>query len=153
MKMSFRMALPCAALFAISACSTMSTISSPHPGTTVSIQQHELSLPARQNLKGTSFGNYEFKAVDGDAPPFYGILPLKFKGGRLAADIVLFAPAAFFNLRGAFPYYDFDVARSVIRYKLHETDTWSEYRPKPEEAARAQNYFNAKTAKERDKAG
>jgi hypothetical protein len=128
----------------LGACSSLSTISSTHPGTVVSVQGKTLDLPAKQSLKGTSFGNYEFKAVDADAPPFYGILPLKFKGGHLAVDIILFAPAAFFNLREVFPFYEIDVKDGVIRYKEKATDVWTEYKPKPEEAARAQNYFNAR---------
>lgn len=130
----------------LAACSTLSTISSTHKGTIVSIQEKTLDLPAKQNLKGTSFGNYEFKAVDADAETFYGILPLKFKGGHLAADIILFAPAAFFNLREVFPLYEIDVQNGVIRYKEKATDVWIEYKPKPEESARAQNYFNARAA-------
>jgi len=135
------------AIVAVSACSTMSTISSPQAGTVVSIEDKQLTLPAQEKLKGTSFGNYEFKAVQGDAPPFYGILPMKFKGGHLAVDIIFFAPAAFFNLRDAFPFYEIDVEKGVIRYRQRASDNWSEYRPKPEEAARAQNYFSAKAQK------
>ena len=146
MKSGIRGVAVLAAVAVVSACSTMSTISSKQPGTVLTIQDKKLDLPAQQNLKGTSFGNYEFKAVDGDAPPFYGILPMKFKGGHLAADIILFAPAAFFNLREAFPFYEIDVTGGVIRYKLKASDVWTEYKPKPEEAARAQNYFNAKAA-------
>ena len=144
---SLRGVAVCIGAIGISACSTLSTISSPDPGTVVSIQEKRLDLPAQQNLKGTSFGNYEFKAVDGDAPPFYGVLPMKFKGGHLAVDIIFFAPAAFFNLREAFPYYEIDVKQNLIRYKLRANDAWSEYRPKPEEAARARNYFGSKAAK------
>ncbi len=132
----------------LGACSTLSTISSAQPGTVVQIQEKNLELPAKQNLKGTSFGNYEFKAVDANDPPFYGILPLKFKGGHLAADIILFAPAAFFNLRQAFPFYEIDVKDGMIRYKNKATDVWIDYRPKPEESAHAQNYFNARAAQQ-----
>ena len=128
----------------LGACSSLSTISSSRPGTVVSVQSKTLDLPAQQSLKGTSFGNYEFKAVDTDAAPFYGILPMRFKGGHLAADIILFAPAAFFNLREVYPFYEIDVKDGLIRYKNKETDVWTEYKPKPEEAARAQNYFNAR---------
>jgi len=133
-----------AAALAMGACSTMSSISSKQPGTVMSIQDKKFDLPVQQNLKGTSFGNYEFKAVGADAPPFYGVLPMKFKGGHLAVDIILFAPAAFFNLREAFPFYEIDVKDGVIRYKMKATDVWTEYKPKPEESARAQNYFNAR---------
>jgi hypothetical protein len=129
----------------ISACSSMTTISSPDSGTTFALKDKTLSLPVSQDMKGTSFGNYEFRATETGSEPFYGILPLRFKGGHLAADIILFAPAAFFNLREAFPFYDIDVKNGVIRYKNKATDGWIEYKPKPKEAARAQNYFNAKT--------
>ena len=144
MKQAIRGLAVAMAVAAMCACSSMSTISSKQAGTALTLQDKKFDLPSQQNLKGTSFGNYEFKAVSADAPPFYGILPMKFKGGHLAVDIILFAPAAFFNLREAFPFYEIDVKDGVIRYKLKSTDVWTEYKPKPEETARAQNYFNAK---------
>lgn len=67
----------------------------------------------------------------------YGILPLAFKGGHLALDILFFAPATMFNLRGAFPFYQVDVADGVIRYKDSRDAPWMEYHPKSEEIARA----------------
>ncbi len=125
----------------LAACSSMTTISSTRPGTQLAVKEKRLALPAHENMKGTSFGNYEFKAVDDGFDPFYGILPLSFKGGHLAADIILFAPGAFFNLRAAFPFYEIDVGKGVIRYRKTEQEAWNEYRPKPEEAARARTYF------------
>lgn len=130
----------------ISACSAMTTISSPHAGTTLALKDKTASLPLSQNMKGTSFGNYEFKAVDAGSEPLYGILPLRFKGGHLAVDIILFAPAAFFNLREVFPYYEVDVSQGVIRYKNAPNEGWTEYKPKPEEAARARTYFETKSS-------
>jgi hypothetical protein len=135
-----------AALFAVvmvSACSSMATITSPNTGTMVVLRDETLVLPAKQNIKGTSFGNYEFKATDPtSSEPLYGILPLQMKGGHMAADILLFAPAMFFNLRGAFAYYEIDARNGVIRYKNAAGDSWNEYKPKPEEAARARSYFD-----------
>lgn len=135
-----------AASLLLGACSSLTTVSSTQQGTVVSIRDKNLTLPASQNLKGTSFGNYEFKAVDAEAPPLFGILPLKFKGGHLAVDIILFAPAAFFNLREVFPFYQIDTKNGVIRYREKASDVWVEYKPKPEESVRAQNYFNAMAA-------
>ena len=128
----------------ISACSSMTTISSPKDGTTLLLKDRSVSLPYHENMKGTSFGNYAFKAVDDGAEPFYGILPLKFKGGHLAVDILLFAPAAFFNLREVFPFYEIDVGNGVIRYKTSPNEGWTEYRPKPEEVAHARSFFDNK---------
>lgn len=146
MNLRFKNILMVAGTFLIGACSTLSTISSTQSGTVVSIRDKNLDLPVTQSLKGTSFGNYEFKAVDADAPPFFGILPLKFKGGHLAVDIILFAPAAFFNLREVFPFYEIDVKDGIIRYKSAKADVWIDYKPKPEESARSQSYFNTKTS-------
>jgi|SRR5438445_88283 len=124
----------------------MATISSRDPDTTLLVKGQVVKLPVTQSIKGTSFGNYEFKAVETGVDPFYGILPLKFKGGHLAADIILFAPAAFFNLREAFAFYEIDVKNNVIRYKSKKEDAWVEYRPKAEEAARAKTFYDGSGA-------
>ncbi|MGA9420998.1 MAG: hypothetical protein WBW61_01480 [Rhodanobacteraceae bacterium] len=126
---------------ALGACSTLSRISSPTRGTELHLKDRVVTLPAAVKLKGTSFGNYEFKAVDPGHEPFYGILPLAFKGGHLAVDIIFFAPATLFNLRGAFPFYDIDVENGLIRYKESREDPWREYRPKTIEHDRARDYF------------
>jgi hypothetical protein len=125
---------------ALVACSSMATITAPDAGTRLLVKGKTINLPTTQSMKGTSFGNYEFKATDGDST-FYGILPLKFKGGHLAADIILFAPAAFFKLREAFAYYEIDVKQGVIRYKAKASDPWTEYTPKAEEAAHAKSFY------------
>jgi len=130
----------------ICACSTMTTISSRKDGTTLLLKDRTVQLPYQDKMKGTSFGNYAFKAVDSGADPFYGVLPLKFKGGNLAADIIFFAPAAFFNLREVFPFYDIDVANGVIRYRTVRSEAWIEYKPKPEEIANARSFFENKAA-------
>ena len=130
----------------ICACSSMTTISSRKDGTTLVLNDRTVQLPYQDKMKGTSFGNYAFKAVDSGADPFYGVLPLKFKGGNLAADIIFFAPAAFFNLREVFPFYDIDVANGVIRYRTVRSEAWIEYKPKPEEIANARSFFENKAA-------
>ncbi len=133
----------------LSACSSMTTISSPDAGATLVLRDRTLALPATTQVKGTSFGNYEFKAtassVGAGAEPFYGILPLKLNGGHMAADIILFAPGMFFNLRGAFRFYEVDLGNRVVRYKDDRSDPWLEYKPKPEEEARAREFFTAQS--------
>jgi hypothetical protein len=124
----------------------MTTISSSKDGTTLLLEDRTVSLPYHESMKGTSFGNYAFKAVDDGAEPFYGILPLKFKGGHLAVDIIFFAPAAFFNLREVFPFYEVDVVNGVIRYKTAPNEGWTEYKPKPQEVAHARSFFDNKPA-------
>ena len=144
--MYFRQIALVVLLALVSACSSMTTISSPRAGTTLSLKERTVNLPLTEKMKGTSFGNYQFKAVDDGADRFYGILPLRFKGGHLAVDIILFAPAAFFNLREVFPYYEIDVNQRVIRYKNTETEGWTEYKPKAEEAEHARTFFEVKPA-------
>lgn len=136
-----RLLLAGAILF-MSACTTTTTLSSARQGTVVSLREMTINTPDKKDLKSTSFTNYEFKAVDPDnQEPFYGLLPFQFRGGRLAVDILLFAPGAFLNLRTPFEFYEFDVANKVLRYKSDASETWVEYVPKPEEVARAQAYF------------
>ena len=131
------------AVLLLSACTTVATLSSTHEGTVVALRDKTVATPGQQALKSTSFTNFEFKAVDpGNDKPLYGVLPLQFRGGHLAADIVLFAPGMFLNLRTAFRFYEFDVSNGVVRYK-GEDGPWMEYRPTAAEIERAQNYFKA----------
>ncbi|MEI7037600.1 hypothetical protein [Fulvimonas yonginensis] len=125
----------------LAACSTMTHISSTAPGAHLVVKHEVPVVPSTIRMKDTSFGNYEFKAESPGHDAFYGILPLRFHGGRLAADILFFAPAAFFNLRGAFPYYEIDTDNGVIRYKVHANDPWQEYRPTTAERERAKQFF------------
>lgn len=142
--MHFRGVIAVLAATLISACSSMASISAPDNSTTLVLRDKTLELPASQDVRGTSFGNYEFKATDpAVSEPFYGILPLRMNGGHLATDIILFAPGMFFNLRSAFPFYEIDARNGVVRYKNAKNDPWIEYKPKPEEVARAQGFFNA----------
>ncbi|UXI66574.1 hypothetical protein [Tahibacter amnicola] len=127
--------------FALTACATTSHVTSRQPGAELSLRNHQVALPSSHRLRVTSFGNYAFKVVAADGEPFYGVLPLAFKGGHLAADILLFAPAAFFNVRGAYKYYEFDTGKGIVRFRDHPSDPWTEYAPKPEEVARARGYF------------
>lgn len=136
-------ALACGVML-LAACSSMSTITAAEKPTRLELQDRSLNLPANAEIRGTSFGNYEFKATepnDASVQPFYGILPLAMKGGHMAADILLFAPALFFNLRGAFHFYEVDAGKRTIRYRDDEKDPWVEYQVKPEEEARARAYF------------
>ncbi|MFT7054164.1 MAG: hypothetical protein ACJAU1_001723 [Psychromonas sp.] len=95
-----------------------------------------------QTYSTTSFGQYVFKASSEGKEPIYGVIPLKFNGGYLAADILFFAPAMFFNLREVYPHYQFDLNVGVVRYKKKEEDSWVTYIPTKEEAERAIQYFN-----------
>src|SRR6267154_63959 len=92
-------------VIALAGCTAMTTIQSAQPDVVLKIKEKEYkTYPAADTYSTTSFGNYDFRAEKPGAEPLLGILPLKFNGGYLALDILLFAPAAFFNLREVFPF-------------------------------------------------
>ncbi len=129
----------------LSACSATTNFQASQPNITVKINENtplKVDTAAPQTYSTTSFGQYRFKATKEGQKPMYGIMPLKFNGGYLVADILFFAPAMFFNLREVYPHYQFDMENGVIRYKKNETDSWTTYQPTPTEAARAEKYFN-----------
>ncbi|POZ62974.1 hypothetical protein [Chromobacterium alticapitis] len=131
---------------ALSGCAATTTMSSSAPKAAIAIHQDKqvvnMDLPQTRSYSTTSFGNYEFKATAEGKPPLYGLLPLKFNGGYLATDIVLFLPALFFNLREVFPYYDFDLEHGVVRYRSKATDAWTAYTPSQAEADRARSHID-----------
>lgn len=130
----------------LAGCSATTTMHSNDPELQVKINHDAplaLSQPVSRTYDTTSFGQYQFKAYRADGSEMYGVMPLKFNGGYLVADILFFAPAAFFNLREVFPFYEFDLDAGVIRYKKNMNDAWTVYKPTQAEAERAAVYFGA----------
>lgn len=115
---------------ALAACSAMTTLSARQPETKVTIVKSTgTAVPRSESFSTTSFGNYEFVAEAPGQEPFYGILPLKFNGGYLALDILLFTPAMFFNLREVYSYYEFDLEKKQVLYKQHPNEEWNVFVP------------------------
>jgi hypothetical protein len=105
MKAKQLLALP---LFAalLSACTATTSLRSSDPTLAVKINDDAplvLKSPISKTYKTTSFGQYRFRATQEGMEPMYGLIPLKFNGGYLVADILFFAPAAFYNLREVYP--------------------------------------------------
>lgn len=122
----------------VAACSSTTTISSTQPDAKVTVRtSQQTAAPRSETFSTTSFGNYEFQAAADGYEPMHGLLPLKFNGGYLALDILFFAPATFFNLREVYPYYEFDLAKRVVRYKQKPEQEWSTYVPLATETERA----------------
>ena len=147
--------LSCVATLLV-ACSSMSTISSPNPGTKFELEDKTLALPASTRVGRTTFGHFAFRATESakpDAPPFYGILPLAIRKGQLVAGIVLTAPVMLLTkLRGAFKFYEVDARTRTIRYRNAPDDPWIEYQVKPEEAARAREWFKEQDEEAKEEA-
>jgi len=132
-------------VIALAGCTAMTTIQSAQPDVVLKVKEKEFkTYSAADTFSTTSFGNFDFRAEKPGAEPLLGILPLKFNGGYLALDILLFAPAAFFNLREVFPFYEVDMADRVVRYRKDADHPWEVYRPTPEESKRAEAYFKDK---------
>jgi hypothetical protein len=128
----------------LSACTATTSLRSSDPSLAIEINDDAplvLKSPVNKTYKATSFGQYRFRATQEGMEPMYGLMPLKFNSGYLVADILFFAPAAFYNLREVYPFYEFDVAQGVVRYKKNESDQWTTYKPTAAETARAQAYF------------
>lgn len=143
MKTKQLLALPLIAAL-LSACTATTTLRSSDPSLAVKINDDAplvLKTPVNKTYKATSFGQYRFRATQEGMEPMYGLVPLKFNSGYLVADILFFAPAAFYNLREVYPFYEFDVAQGVIRYKKKEQDQWTSYKPTAAEVERARAYF------------
>lgn len=143
MKLNQLLAVPLVAVL-LSACTATTSLRSSDPGLAVKINSDAplvLKNPISKTYKATSFGQYRFRAMQEGMEPMYGMMPLKFNGGYLIADILFFAPAAFYNLREVYPFYEFDVAQGVVRYKKKESDQWTSYKPTAAEVERAQAYF------------
>ncbi len=127
---------------ALAGCAATTTITTTQNDAKVFVKASASSAaPRSETFNTTSFGNFEFRALAEGNQPFYGILPLKFNGGYLALDILFFAPAAFFNLREVYPYYDFDVEKRVVKYKIKASDEWNTYVPLEAESVRAQDFY------------
>lgn len=123
-------------------CTATTTLSASQGGTSLAVKDTTHStLPRTETLGVTSFGNYEFKAESPGFDPLFGTLPLRLNGTYMALDILFFCPALFFNLREAFPYYEFDLQKRAVKYRRKESDPWVEYQPSAEESARAQKFF------------
>lgn len=133
-----------ACVLALSGCTATTTFNSVQNDVKITVDKYPeaaISSTEQHKYPTTSFGQYEFKAHKEGTEPMYGLLPLKFNGGYLAADIIFFAPAAFFNLREVFPFYEFDIEQQVLRYKKEESDAWTEYKPSRVEIERAKAFF------------
>lgn len=131
-------------LWVLSACMASTTFQAPTADVALTINRDaslDLSKPVSTSYKTTSFGQYRFKVEREGSETFYGLVPLKFNGGYLATDILLFAPAMFFNLREFYPIYEFDIDKGVIKYRIKSSDSWTVYKPSSAETNGAKRYF------------
>ena len=126
----------------LSACTATTSLTATPAGTTIAVKtSSNAAAPRTDHFGATTFGNYEFRAERAGSEAFYGRLPLKFNGGYLALDLLFFCPAMFLNLREPFPLYEIDMDQRVVRYRLKDTDPWSQYVPSARDVASARTVF------------
>lgn len=128
-------------LFVISGCAAMTTVNSNAPNASIRIKEkYYYSQPVEDWFEVTTFGDYEFLIEEEGYQPLYGVLPLHINSRNLLFDIFLFFPAALFNLREVYPYYNIDVDRKIIHYSLDGKEWWKSY-IQPKESEQARQYF------------
>jgi hypothetical protein len=132
-------------LVVLSGCTASTHLSSVQSDVTIDIEDAEKSgNPRTESFYVTTFGNYNFRIKDKDGREFFGILPLKFNGGYLTLDILFFAPFAFLNLREVYPFYEFDIEKSLVKYKRDQEGAWFSVTPSAAQASGAKAYFSDK---------
>jgi hypothetical protein len=130
-----------AVVFFISGCSTLSTISSTQPDISIRIMEKPYApTPVKEELSVRTFGSYYFVAEKKNADSLYGIIPLYVKVGNIILDALFFAPLVLFNARGAYPFYEIDFEKAIIRYS-DDGQNWYDYKIIPEESNDSKIYY------------
>lgn len=129
----------------LQACSAVTRFESVKPDTVLVVHgDNRNEVPRQLKLASKATRQYEFKATSPTGATMYGILPLSVNGGKMAASILLFAPALFIGgFRDVFPYYRFDPDAGVLHYKVKGNDEWRIYDPSIAESDRAKRHFDS----------
>ena len=131
-----------AVIFFISGCSTLSTLSSTQPDVSIRIMEKPYApMPVKEELSVRTFGSYHFVAEKKGADPLYGIIPLYVKVENIILDALFFAPLVLLNARGAYPFYEIDYEKMVIRYS-NDGQNWYDYKITSEESDYSKIYYN-----------
>lgn len=142
MRMSKIVSVFMVVVFIVSGCSTLSTISSTQPDVSIRVMEKPYApAPIKEELDVRTFGSYHFVAQKKGAEPLYGVIPLHVNPEYIILDALFFAPLILLNARGAYPFYEIDYDKSVIRYS-EDGKQWSSYQITTEETDYAKNYYN-----------
>jgi hypothetical protein len=128
--------------FFVSGCSTLSTISSTQPDVSIRVMEKpHAPMPVKEELSVRTFGSYHFVAEKTGADPLYGVIPLHVNVGYIILDALFFAPLTLINARGAYPFYEIDYEKAIIRYS-DDGQNWDTYNITSEESDYAKIYYN-----------
>lgn len=108
----------------LAGCSTHIMLSSVPEKAHLVVAKSDISgtMPISASIRRTTFGKYPFKVEKEGYEPMYGILPLNVSGAAITMDALFFAPAAFWTAQRAFPFYQFDLEKQVIKYRKDDGD-------------------------------
>lgn len=143
MNKQYLLVFPLFVALVLTACSTHIMLSSVPEQAHLVVAKSDISgtMPISASIHRTTFGKYPFKAEKEGYEPMYGVLPLNVSGTAITMDVLFFAPAAFWTAQRAFPFYQFDLEKQVIRYKKSDGDDWKEYPITEQERAKAKSFF------------
>ena len=127
----------------LQACSTMSTFTSIPAGAEIEIGKANLlgTTPFSGKVSTTTFGRYPVKVKKDGYETIYSNLPLKVRGRNIALSAIFFAPAAFFTVQNALPFYEFDLEKGVIKYKIKRNSKWLIYNIPNDQKKAVKIYF------------
>lgn len=126
-------------------CSTRIMLTSKPEGANIIIGKTNISgtTPMSSSIRRTTFGKYWFSVEKPGYEPLYGLLPLNVSGAAITINVLLFAPATFWNAQRAFPFYQFDLEKRIVGYKKDSDDPWREYPIKEQERLTARSFFGS----------
>jgi len=132
-----------AVVIVISGCSTVSSISSIQPDVSIRVMEKpHAPMPIKEELSVRTFGSYHFVAQKNGADPLYGVIPLHVNAGYIVLDALFFAPLILINARGAYPFYEIDYEKAIVRYS-DDGQQWYDYKITSEESDFSKNYYIA----------
>jgi len=99
-------------------------------------------MPIKEELSVRTFGSYHFVAQKNGADPLYGVIPLHVNAGYIVLDALFFAPLILINARGAYPFYEIDYEKAIVRYS-DDGQQWYDYKITSEESDFSKNYYIA----------
>ena len=130
-----------AVVFFVSGCSTLSTISSTQPDVSIRIMEKPYApTPVKEELSVSTFGSYHFVAEKKGADPLYGAIPKQVNVGYIILDALFLAPLILYNARGAYPFYELDYEKAIIRYS-DDGQNWNDYKIAAEESDYSKIYY------------
>lgn len=125
-------------------CTSKSTFTAVQEDVSIKIGKTDIEgeLPITGDINRTTFGRYPMMISKEGYDPMYCNVPMVVSAGYIIADVLFFAPAAFFNSNGSLPFYLIDIKERTIKYKKDDSGEWIVYPIQKAESDSVQNWFS-----------